>query len=406
MSDDDDDSGVDLLLRPSRSACVVAELFTATAHVPMTIALATLLARSPAEWPLLVPLLAGAIVQAWLIGSRAHAGKPPAGLLNLVGAAVYAVTLAATNWQGWWTDNFMQTYAGSSLLVGVCVSASHRLPGLAGEGAQVAAHMVRALAVVVVYAAVASDTPGGFLIAPEHRFLLVGTALLGLALGVSSVVHKRDRARLADIAARLRRYSEMLLGQSRLHRAMGHEDDLRPRRTRRSVLFADIRGFTKWSESHSPEEVLLMLDGVYSAAEQACASFRPARTKHTGDEVMMFFSEPFVAAQAALALREEVGSFLALYGLHVGIGLHHGDVIEGLVGASRTKAYDILGDTVNTAKRVSDHARAGGIVVTFVFFEACRGRIVIAKDQQINAKGKTSVLLVAEMIGITPNVEG
>ncbi len=398
--------GIDALLRPSRAACVAAEFFNATAHVPVTIALATLLAQSVADWPLLVPLLAGAFLQAWLIGARQHSGKAPEVLLHLIGAAIYAATLATANWQNWWSDSFMLVYAGSSLLIVVCMWVGLRLPGLVGEGAQVAANVVRALAVVAVYAVVASDDAGRFLVEPENRFLVVGIAMLGLALGVSGVVHRRDRTRLAEIAARLRQYSEMLLGQSRLHRAMGREDDLRPRRTRRSVLFADIRGFTKWSESRTPEEVLLMLDGVYGAAEQACAPFKPARTKHTGDEVMMFFSEPLAAAQAALALRKEVGSFLALYSLHVGIGLHHGEVIEGLVGASRTKAYDILGDTVNTAKRVSDHARPGGIVVTFIFFEACRGRIEIASDQRINAKGKSSAILVAELVGLKPAKQG
>ncbi len=149
-----------------------------------------------------------------------------------------------------------------------------------------------------------------------------------------------------------------------------------------------------------------MLDGVYTAAEHACARFKPARTKHTGDEVMMFFAEPVAAAQAALALRDEVEAFLALYGLHVGAGLHHGEVIEGLVGASRTKAYDILGDTVNTAKRVCDNAKPGKIVVTFTFFEACRGRIEIAGDQQLNAKGKSTAILVAELTGMKGGDEG
>jgi len=227
-----------------------------------------------------------------------------------------------------------------------------------------------------------------------------------LALGASAVVHRRDRERLADVVDRLKGYSEMLLGRSMLTRAMENEDDLRPRRTRRSVLFADIRGFTRWSETRSPEEVLLMLDGVYSAAESACARFKPARTKHTGDEVMMFFAEPIAAAEAALALRDEVGSFLSLYGLHVGIGIHHGEVIEGLVGASRTKAYDILGDTVNTAKRVSDHAKPGRIVVTFTFFEACRGRAIIEGDEHLSAKGKSSLILISELIGIHQVVEG
>jgi class 3 adenylate cyclase len=320
-------------------------------------------------------------------------------LLQLVGCSIYALAVAVVQF-GIPDDPLPWIHLGSSMLVATCLAWARLLSGMAGEGVQVLAHIVRALAVVAVYAAIDAGNPVSFLAEPEHRFLVVGTALLGCALGVAAVVHRRDRARLAAVVAQLKGYSEMLLGRSMLNKAMGSSDDLRPRRTRRSVLFADIRGFTRWSEQHSPEEVLLMLDGVYSAAEAACARFRPARTKHTGDEVMMFFAEPVVAAEAALALREEVGAFLALYDLHVGIGLHHGEVIEGLVGASRTKAYDILGDTVNTAKRVSDHAKPGRIVVTFTFYEACRGRIIIAGDQSITAKGKSSAILVSELTGM------
>jgi len=396
-----DESGFDRLLRPSRAHFIAAEFLSSSAHVPIAIALSTVLSRPVGTWPLVIPLLAGAFIQAWVIGRRIERGLPPSFLLNLIGVGLLTIGLAVSDLHALTSEAFLPVYWATSILVGACQSIGHRLPKLWSEVLVVVEHMVRSLSIIAIYAAV-YDGFNGFLAEPGHRFLLVASALVGLALGVAAVVHHRNRDRLAEVAVRLRGYSEMLLGRSMLNRAMGKDDDLRPRRTRRSVLFADIRGFTKWSESRPPEEVLLMLDGVYSAAEQACAPYKPARTKHTGDEVMMFFAEPLAAARAAVALRDEVGAFLAMYGLHVGIGMHHGDVIEGLVGAVRTKAYDILGDTVNTAKRVSDHAKAGSIVVTFTFYEACRGRISIANDQSIKAKGKSSAVLVAELVDVLP----
>lgn len=402
----DEPSGLHALIRPGRGACIAGEFFAASAHVPMAIALGLLLARPAGSWPLVLPLMLGALLQAWLIGSRGHAERPVNPALQLVGAGSFAGAMAAADWSGWLGDPLVRLYAGASLLLAGLAWVDRPGRGIAGEAACIAQHVVRALAVAGVYAVVASGHPGHFLAEPEHRYLTAGIALLGVALGVSAVVARRDRARLEALAEKLGAWSEMLLGKSRLHRAVGREDDLRPRRTRRSVLFADIRGFTKWSETRPPEEVLLMLDGVYAAAEHAAAPFTPVRTKYTGDEVMMFFSEPLAAASAALALRDEVGAFLAIYGLHVGVGLHHGEVIEGLVGGAKTKAYDILGDTVNTAKRVSDHAGPGRIVVTFTFYEATRGRIEIAGDQRINAKGKTSVVLVAELVGVRATPAG
>jgi adenylate cyclase len=400
-----DESGFDRLLKPKRSHLIIAEFLSSSAHVPIAIALATVLSRPLATWPLIVPLLAGAFIQAWVIAVRVERTQPPSFILNQVGPSLLTIGMAVSDWQSLLREPYLPVYWITSILVGACQGIGPRLPKAWSEATVVTEHVVRSLSMVAIYAAV-YDGIDGFLIEPGHRFLVVATGLIGCALGVAAVMHRRDRARLDEVAARLRGYSEMLLGKSMLNRAMGRDDDLRPRRTRRSVLFADIRGFTKWSESHAPEEVLLMLDGVYGAAEQACAQFKPARTKHTGDEVMMFFSEPLAAARAAMALRDEVGAFLSFYGLHVGIGLHHGDVIEGLVGAVRTKAYDILGDTVNTAKRVSDHAKAGRIVVTFTFYEACRGRAVIAADERIHAKGKTSAVLVAELLGVQSDPAG
>jgi adenylate cyclase len=400
-----EESGVSQLLRPGKDACVAAEFLSASAHVPLLIAMAILLVRPVGSWPLVLPLLAGGFLQAWLIGAAVHADRRPHPLLQLVGCGLFGVTLAVASWGTWLSDPFLHIYACVALLQAASQWGGRLASGVAAEACVVIEHLVRALAVVAVYGAVERQTPAEFLAESGHRYLVAGTALLGIALGASAVVHRRDRSRIAEVADRLRSYSEMLLGRSMLTKAMGRDDDLRPRRTRRSILFADIRGFTKWSEAHSPEEVLLMLDGMYSAAEHACAAFKPARTKHTGDEVMMFFSEPLAAAQAALALRAEVQAFLALYGLDVGAGLHHGEVIEGLVGASRTKAYDILGDTVNTAKRVCDNAKPGSILVTFTFYEACRGRIEIAGDQRLNAKGKSTAILAADLLGVKP-VEG
>ncbi|MBN8523913.1 MAG: adenylate/guanylate cyclase domain-containing protein [Planctomycetes bacterium] len=395
-----DDSGIGRLLQPRASHLAASEFLGSSGQIPIAIALATVLALPVATWPQVVPLLAGAFVQSYAIAMRAQRRLPPSFLLNLIGAGLFTLGLACIDLSNLPHDPFLGVYWAVSLAVACCRRIGPVLPPAGAEFAIIAEHVLRSLGMVGIYAAL-SDDLNGFLAVAEHRFLAAAMALLGVALGIGAVLRVRDHARLAEVAGRLRGYSEMLLGKSVLSRAMGRDDDLRPRRTRRSVLFADVRGFTKWSEPRSPEEVLLMLDGVYTAAEHACAPFHPERTKHTGDEVMMFFSDPLDAARAAIALRDEVGAFLGLYGLHVGMGIHHGDVIEGLFGSVRTKAYDILGDTVNTAKRVSDHAKPGCIVVTFTFYEACRGRISIASDQGINAKGKSSEILVAELVGVS-----
>lgn len=401
------DEDLDHLLRPTRSALITSEFFSSSAHVPIIVCLGTMCTRPIQTWPLILPLLAGAFVQAWVLGSRNHRGMSPSFAGNLIGVSLFSISQLISNWSGLAEDPLLPIYWAVSLAVAMCQALYPRLRASWAEFAVVCEHVSRSLALVAVYAVVVGVHGGflGFFAIDAHRFLVSATLLFGVALGIADVVHRRDQIRLGGVVNRLRTYSEMLLGRTMLTRAVGRDDQLKPRRTRRSVLFADIRGFTAWSESRSPEEVLLMLNGLYVAVEDACARFKPAKTKHTADEVMMFFAEPVEAARASLAAREVAGEFLQPYGLHIGIGIHHGEVIEGLVGAARTKAYDIIGDTVNTAKRICDHAKPGQIMVSFTFFEASRGRILVGGDSSFQAKGKTSVTLVAELSGISDTTE-
>lgn len=390
----------------SRGVFIAREFFASSAHVPLAIALGTLLVYEPASWWPVVPALAGAFIQAWVLGTRAWRGLSPSFAGNMIGVALFAAGSAVGSGLHAFVGPFAMVYAAVSVLVGACQAAAPRLPVRAAEAVVVAEHVVRSLSIAAVYAVVDGGGIGDFLAEPEHRFLAAGCVLLGVMLGMAAIGHRRDQDRLATVAVRLREYGEMLLGRSRLTRAIGREDALEPRRTRRSVLFADVRGFTRWSEPRSPEEVLAMLGTLYEEVESACAPYKPSKTKHTADEVMMFFTEPVAAARAALALRAAAERILSPHGLHIGAGVHHGDVIEGLVGASRTKAYDILGDTVNTAKRICDHAAPGSIMVTFAFFDACRGAISVGSDRSINAKGKSSEVLVCELLAVTAPAEG
>jgi class 3 adenylate cyclase len=84
----------------------------------------------------------------------------------------------------------------------------------------------------------------------------------------------------------------------------------------------------------------------------------------TGDEVMAIFREPGQAVACALALQEAVRPHLAPYGLGAGVGLHCGEVVEGLFGTSNKKVFSVMGMAVNIAKRLEGCAGAGEVVVS------------------------------------------
>ncbi len=95
-----------------------------------------------------------------------------------------------------------------------------------------------------------------------------------------------------------------------------------------------------------------MLNRYYNAAETVVGDYHGHKPNFTADEVMTRFDSPEMALNTALDLQEVLQPVLNSFNLTVGIGLHTGEVIEGLMGSDNTRKYDIIGDTVNTAKRL------------------------------------------------------
>jgi adenylate cyclase len=159
------------------------------------------------------------------------------------------------------------------------------------------------------------------------------------------------------------------------------------------VLFLDIRGFTAWSERKSPEEVVDMLNAFYATTEGALGAFVPIKLKYTADEVMAVFADAQGAIHAGKAILAVLQVQLNGMGLTVGGGVHFGNVVEGVMGAQGAKAYDFIGDTVNTAQRLCDAAVADELLASVDACNAAGLPVLAVRD--IVAKGKsTSVQVV------------
>ena len=80
---------------------------------------------------------------------------------------------------------------------------------------------------------------------------------------------------------------------------------------------------------------------------------------------------------------------LAIHGLAVGIGLHLGEVVEGIMGSSQTRNYNIIGDTVNTASRLVSAAEPGELLVSDTLKEYFPATVLASEPKTIQAKGKS-----------------
>lgn len=170
------------------------------------------------------------------------------------------------------------------------------------------------------------------------------------------------------------------------------------------VLFADIRGFTAYSEGRSPEEVARLANRFYSAATEVLARRDAVIDKLVGDEVMALFLPGFAGkeeyipkmVEAAETLLHAVG-----YGrrdsspwLSLGIGLDHGPAFVGNVGDGHVKDFTAIGDVVNTAARIQGHAMKGQIVMSERVYEHARDRYPDAPMSQLDLKGKSEPVTV------------
>lgn len=197
------------------------------------------------------------------------------------------------------------------------------------------------------------------------------------------------------LTERLRRYSEWSLGRGILNRAIADESTLALQRLERAILFMDIRGFTAWAERQSPEVVVGLLNAYYRVAEQALGGEPPIKLKYTADEVMAVFADAATAAKFGPLMLAAALRLLSADNLTAGAGLHYGQVVEGILGGEGAKAYDFIGDTVNTAQRLCDAAGSGEMLVSRA---ACRAAgLATGEFREISAKGKREPIYAALM---------
>jgi adenylate cyclase len=144
-----------------------------------------------------------------------------------------------------------------------------------------------------------------------------------------------------------------------------------------TVLFADIRGFTRLAEHASPEHVVALLNEYFTTMSEIILTHGGTVDKFIGDGLMALFGAPHAtpedasgAIAAAIEMQQAVRQLsprLAARGLgeiSVGIGLHTGEATVGYIGSERRSEYTAIGDTVNVSSRLEAQARAGQIIVS------------------------------------------
>lgn len=210
----------------------------------------------------------------------------------------------------------------------------------------------------------------------EHDAALLSTLADYVAIAVENA---RNFSALEAAKERekqqIRQMFERYVAPSVVERVLDHPDTLKLGGARQEVtiLFADLRGYTSYSEHADPEQVVELLNEYLRLATDVILAYEGTLDKFLGDAVMAIFNapegqpdHPHRAVEAALTLRERVREWNSEYGetLAFGIGVHLGEAVVGNIGTARAMNYTAIGDVVNLARRLQEHAAPDQILVS------------------------------------------
>ena len=195
---------------------------------------------------------------------------------------------------------------------------------------------------------------------------------------------------------------------------LAHPEDFLKRGERKEVtiLFADVRGCTPYSEHVQPEEVVSALNDIFVRVIDAVQREGGTLNKFMGDGLMALFGVPVpnadharAAARAALRARDAVEALsgsraqLGLDPLRIGIGVNTGVVVAGCVGTRERAEYSVIGHAVNLAARLEKVAAPGQILVGSETSKLLAGSFELTGTIALKLTGLTNLVPVAELIG-------
>jgi adenylate cyclase len=180
-----------------------------------------------------------------------------------------------------------------------------------------------------------------------------------------------------------------------------------------SVLFADLKGFTTFSERSDPREVSAMLNEYFEVAVPMIANEHGGEVdKLIGDAIMVTFNtrgdQPDHAVKAVrtgLALQEETSRIVELRPgwPRFRVGVNSGEAMVGLVGAEGGRGYTVIGDTVNLASRLEGQAKVGQVVIGAGTYRALPDGARVEPLGGIRIKGKEAPIEAYVVVELPPD---
>jgi len=181
--------------------------------------------------------------------------------------------------------------------------------------------------------------------------------------------------------------------------ASGTEKQLESHRREITALFCDLRGFTGFSESSDPEDVMALLRDYHAAIGEIIVKYSGTLERFAGDGVMVIFNDPvpvenpaLQAVLMALDMRTAIGAMIEKWrllghDLGFGIGIAHGFATLGTIGFEGRFDYAAIGTVSNVASRLCDEAKPGQILISPRVMLAVDKTVTVELVGEFNLKG-------------------
>jgi adenylate cyclase len=176
-----------------------------------------------------------------------------------------------------------------------------------------------------------------------------------------------------------------------------------------SVLFADLRGFTSFSERSAPTDVVALLNAYFGEAVPEILASGGTVVQFMGDALMAIFNAPVAqpdhplrAARAALGMQRRADALAAGHPEwpRFRVGIATGPALVGNVGSDEVRSFTAIGDTVNLAARLQAQAEIGRVVVSAATAAALEGKATLVPIGELTLKGKERPQPAFELVSL------
>jgi len=199
--------------------------------------------------------------------------------------------------------------------------------------------------------------------------------------------------------------------------ASGTEKQLESHRREITALFCDLRGFTGFSESSDPEDVMALLAQYHAAIGEIIIKYSGTLERYAGDGVMVVFNDPvpvenpaLQAVLMALNMRAAIGGLIEKWrdlghDLGFGIGIAHGFATLGTIGFEGRRDYAAIGTVSNVASRLCDEAKPGQILISPRVRQAVGAAVTVESVGEFELKGLRRPMMTYNVLGGTASKE-